>query len=225
MLSLLDVAAHEAHLERPAWKRQESGDGELALLPPEQSESVLIDDFVRELDAALYRHNRVRLPQRRLRLRLAIHFGVAIVASNGYAGAAAVVTSRLLNARPLKQVLEDESAADLVVGLSDAVYQDSVAGGLTKTSPDAFRCHAVDDEKYKGLIWIRAFGRPVPSGASRLAEPRPEAPQEQGAASQSAGGQSAPRGQVPPSVHVQNTFNRDVDVDGVIGVNLDFRGA
>jgi hypothetical protein len=160
LVDLLAAAAQGARLERLAWSRQEGGDGELSLLPPEQSESVLIDDFVRELDAALHRHNRVRLPEARLRLRVAIHFGVVFPAASGYAGPAAVVVSRLLASRPLKQALESAPDTDLVVGLSDGVYQDTVLGRLTKTLPEAFDQHRIDDEKYRGLIWIRTVERP-----------------------------------------------------------------
>jgi hypothetical protein len=212
LLAVLAAAAQETHVDRLTWSRQESGDGELALLPPEQSESILIDDFVRELDAALYRHNRVRLPEARLRLRMAIHFGVAFPAANGYAGPAAVVVSRLLASRPLKQVLESAPGADLVLGLSDQVYQDTVIGRLAKTQPEAFTQHHVDDEKYRGLIWIRTIERPGEAGALNGSEPAPE---------RSAPPASAKERSTGPSVH--NVFNGPVEADG-IGVIYNYRG-
>jgi len=232
LVGLLAEAAQGARLARLAWKRQESGDGELALLPPNQSESVLIDDFVRELDAALHRHNRVRLPQSRLRLRMAVHFGVVFPAPNGYAGPAAVVVSRLLDSRPLKQALEAAHGADLVVGLSDGVYQDTVAGGLTKTLAGAFRRGEVDDEKYRGSIWIRTVARPG-SGADSGAEPAPPAQSALPGSTQTQARatvqspQPAPEPSAGPGTavgrplapHVQNIFHGNVEAE-VIGFNF-----
>lgn len=210
LAALLAFAADEAGLARVSWNRQDGGDGELALLPPEQSESRLIDDFVRELDAALYRYNRVRLPEARLRLRVAIHFGVAFVGAMGYPGPAAVVVSRLLASHPLKQALETVVAADLVVGLSDNVYQDTVVGGLTETLPEAFDRHLIEDEKYTGAIWIRTVRRPGGDGTAH----RPKPPDSGGKARrpQPSGGDSAAQ------ARVQNIFNGYVEA-GVIGVN------
>lgn len=214
LVALLGVAAKSARLERLDWSRQEGGDGELSVLPPEQSESVLIDDFVRELDTALHRHNRVRRPGNRLRLRVAIHFGVAFPAPSGFAGPAAVVVSRLLAATPLKQALESAPDADLVVGLSDGVYQDTVVGRLTKTLPESFVQHQVDDAKYRGLIWIRTVERPRGGAGEGGTASTPHSPAEVPGRSRAAKESTAK--ERPVRQTVKNQFYGDVQAD-VIG--------
>jgi hypothetical protein len=86
LIKVLDEAATGACLVRSEWDRNSTGDGELALLPGTESEPRVVDGLMRELAAALGRHNRHLDDVARLRLRVAIHFGVAYPASNGYAG-------------------------------------------------------------------------------------------------------------------------------------------
>ena len=87
-----------------------------------------------ELRGALFRLNRDRKDEARLRLRLAVHFGVAKPGPNGYQGPGPVVLSRLCDSGPLKRVLM-ESGADLAVVFSRQIYADTIASGLTLLDP------------------------------------------------------------------------------------------
>src|SRR5262245_61955649 len=95
LLRVLDEAAARARLARPGWGRQPGGDGELAVLPETEPEPAVVYEFPRALRDAVRRHNLDLREDARLRLRLAIHFGTAVPARNGYLGKGPVEVSRL----------------------------------------------------------------------------------------------------------------------------------
>lgn len=158
LLSVLDEAAERAGLHRELWDRQPQGDGELAVLPVEEPEPRVIDDYVRELDLALDRHNRYLRPSARLRLRLAIHFGVTAPGKNGYSGQATVVVSRLRDSRVLRKALADAVDAHLVVVLSNRLYEDTVKQGHTALRPERLRQVRVQEKTFSDVAWIYVPG-------------------------------------------------------------------
>jgi len=112
-----------------------------------------VDDFVRKLAAALQHHNRALLPERRLRLRLAIHHGSAAPASNGFFGQGVVVVNRLVDSPVLRAALA-ASDADLAVILSRQVYTDTVVQGYTSFDPADFRKIRVRNKEFSEDAWI-----------------------------------------------------------------------
>ncbi|MEU2629527.1 hypothetical protein [Kitasatospora sp. NPDC007106] len=211
LLGLLDRAALAAGLDRSRWTCQYQGDCEFSLVPQDQPEPRIVDDFMRELDAALDRHNHSRLPEFRLRLRAAAHFGVAYPSDTGFAGQAAVVAARLLNSDELKAALEGTPDADLALVLSDRVFTDIVANRHVSTRPSDFLRVGLELRDYTGAAWIRLFRR------SRPTAPDPAAPQARdGGAPRSTA--DAPAAE-PLRAQVQNTFHGPVEA-GVIGINL-----
>jgi hypothetical protein len=159
LVRLLDGATAAAGLDRLSWLLQEQGDGELALVPPEQSEELVVDAFVRELDALLDRYNHGRLPEARLRLRMAVHFGVGYRAANGYAGPAPVIASRLLASDELHEALASAPGCDLAVALSDSLYSDVILNRFTSLRPEAFTPCLVKMKEFEGKAWIRLMHR------------------------------------------------------------------
>lgn len=157
LLCVLDEAAQSAGLDRPSWHRQGSGDGELALVPPTEPESRVVDDFVRALDTVLFQHNDDRRPDDRLRLRLALDHGPVQLAANGFAGKAVVAVSRLVNSQPLRLALL-AAHANLAVILSERVYTDLVRGGHTRAAPEDFRRVPVREKEFREDAWIRVPG-------------------------------------------------------------------
>jgi hypothetical protein len=153
LTNVLDVAALRAGLIRSEWDTNSTGDGELALLPATESEPRVVDDFVRELRAALARHNRHLRHETQLRLRVAIHYGVAYPAANGYAGQGIVAVSRLLDCAPLREAL-DRSGANLAVILSSRVYEETVLQGHTSQEPGHFRKVTVRQKEFSQNAWI-----------------------------------------------------------------------
>lgn len=161
LLAVADAAAEHAGLDRSAWDRQGSGDGELAVLPLTQAEPRVVDDFVRELAAALTDHNYDLRPQSRLRLRVAIHHGVAIPAGNGYRGQGVVVVSRLVDSEPIRAALAVQDQANLAVILSKQVYIDTIVQRHTSLAHQEFRRVQVTNKEFTEEAWLRLPGHDV----------------------------------------------------------------
>jgi hypothetical protein len=169
LVGLLEEATEAAGLDRVSWDRQPQGDGELALVPADQDEFLVVDDFVRRLHEKLFAYNEERTEDARLRLRVAMHFGIALVSANGYAGPAPVDVSRILASDELHGALDDAPDSDLVVALSDSLYKDLILSSFTSLRPEAFQGIEIKNEKFEGRAWIRVL-RPerasVPAAAT-----------------------------------------------------------
>lgn len=213
LLAVLDEAAERAMLARQSWLRQPAGDGELSILPESASEPRVVDDFVRELSAALARYNEDLRPGARLLLRLAIHHGVAIRAANGFSGQGVVAVSRLVDSRPLREALKT-SGADLAIILSQRVFLDTVVQRHTSLRSSEFREVRVRNKEYDERAWIRVPGADVhkldlperdelPAGA----DPSPDSPGNPAPDTEPKPAPSAPG--VPAGTSVTTTIGGD----------------
>jgi hypothetical protein len=174
LTKVLDAAAAKAGLRRDLWLTQQAGDGELAILPRDESEPVVVDQYVRYLDEALKAHNADPGSGPTIRLRMAVHFGAAMQADNGYAGQGIVAVSRLVDSAPVKQALVDVPEASLVVVLSRQIYEDVVRQGHVSIPEAEFTKVGVEVKEYRDEAWIRVVGGPYKSAArNRPAEDRP----------------------------------------------------
>ncbi|WP_146060490.1 hypothetical protein [Amycolatopsis sp. CA-128772] len=198
LIALLDEAAAAVGLDRTRWHRQGSGDGELALIPAGEPETVVIQDFTLALARLLFSRNAGRFGLDRLRLRMAVDHGLARVDDNGFAGATVVGVARILDAQAVRDVLEAADSAPLVQVLSDHLYQGVVEAGHA-CSPAEFRMITVRNKEFHTQAWVRAPGVDLGATAPTGAEPAPVV---------------RPGGQV-----VTATFTGPVDVHGgVIGI-------
>lgn len=189
LLKVLDEAAEKAGLRRETWHKQGAGDGELAVLPLNEPEVRVVERFPRELRDALRRLNRDRNDEARLRLRLAVHFGMAKPGPNGYQHPGPVVVSRLCDSEPLKRMLA-ASGADLVVVFSQQIHSDTIQAGLTLLGPAELRQVRVKVKEFDEDAWIWVPGydvRDVDLGsaevvwaAAELTAPEPKAPRPGG---------------------------------------------
>ncbi|MGC4813962.1 hypothetical protein ACLQ29_25810 [Micromonospora sp. DT228] len=148
-------------MDRSRWVIQPTGDGELALVPPGRNEPRVVDDFVRHVDAELARLNRRRADGERVRLRIAVHQGVAYPSANGFAGQGVVTVSRLLNSAPLHRALTAAPAANVAVALSDDVFRTLVLGDHTTLTERDFRPVTVAEKEYQATAWVRVPGTDV----------------------------------------------------------------
>jgi hypothetical protein len=160
LLDVLSAAATAAGLDRGTWHRQGKGDEELALIAAGEpnTESRVVDDFVRELATVLFRRNYDRPVDGRFRLRLAVDHGFARPASNGFAGRPVVVVSRLVGCRPLRQAMAAAPDANLAVILSRQVYIDLVLGGHTRLRAADFLRVSVSEKEFTDQAWLRVPG-------------------------------------------------------------------
>jgi hypothetical protein len=179
LLEVMDGAASAVGVRRLEWQRQPAGDGEFAVLPPEESEPLVVDPFIRELDAQLRRYNLPRQPWARLRLRMAVHFGRLSPADNGFAGPAPIVATSLVNSQVLRQALRDAPEANLALLLSPQVFDDTVATLATTLRPEQFRQVRISEPKFTSEAWLMVPGadvhtlpvdHPEPAGEARYTQ-------------------------------------------------------
>lgn len=154
LVQSLDRAGAAAGVDRSTWIRQPKGDEEFAVLPPDTPERPVVDDYVRALNAELQSVNRYRIPDAKVRMRLAIHHGAIVDGANGFPGSDAVLVSRLLNSEAAHLALEAFPNADLVVMLSEHLYQTLVAAGHTSLKPTDFRKVEVTVKNFTGFGWM-----------------------------------------------------------------------
>jgi hypothetical protein len=159
--AVLDTAAARANLRRDQWLTQQAGDGELAVLPRDEPEPIVVDQYVRYLDEALTAHNANPASRRKLRLRMAIHFGTAMPADNGYAGQGVVAVSRLVDSAAVKDALAEAPQACLAVILSRQVYDDVVRQGHVSGQPTDYAKVSVRVKEFQDEAWVKVVGVPL----------------------------------------------------------------
>ncbi|MFC6880510.1 hypothetical protein [Actinomadura yumaensis] len=155
---VLERAAADTSLDRRLWFQQVSGDGELDVLPDDADIAHVVGCFATAMERALADLNRTAAPERRLRVRLALHYGTLILgepASFGPAGNAPVVVSRLLDARPLRRALVARADRDLALIVSDRLFEDIVRSGLCALPPEDFQAirTTVKGVLYQGHVY------------------------------------------------------------------------
>lgn len=173
---LLRRAAAAAGLDRDRWEVQPGGDSELAVLPEGASEPALVDAFMRALDAGLRAFNHDRVPEGRLRLRAAVHFGTASPGPNGFLGSAPVTIGRILDSRALRSALDAAPDACLAVAVSSTVFDDVVCEeAYTTFRAEEFTEVLVEEKEFTGRAWIWVPGGDARKAAGTVAPERPSA--------------------------------------------------
>lgn len=159
---VLDLAAHNAGLDRAHWYRQVRGDGELAVLPTDADAARVVAHFTEQLAAAL---SDLRTAGTPLRMRVAMHCGPLTAGAFGLVGDAPIVTCRLLDA----EVVRDELAgadADLVLVISERLFVDVVLTRFHDLDASRFRPTAfeVKGVRYAGYLCTGAPRRGSANG-------------------------------------------------------------
>ncbi|GAA3019850.1 hypothetical protein [Streptosporangium longisporum] len=154
LAQVMDRSAREAGLRRETWARQEAGDGEVSILPEREAELRVIDDLVHRVRKALHDHNRERRDDARLRIRIAIGHGVVKRGAMGFIGQVVVTTCRLLDAKVARTALKMNPRADLVLILTDRLYEDVVRQLHTSYRPESFTRSEVPTKERTEIAWM-----------------------------------------------------------------------
>jgi hypothetical protein len=152
--SVLEAASAASGVEWTTWSRQSSGDGEMAVLPPGIDTAQFIGGFVSGLKSALSAHNQKSVP--RLRLRVAMHEGNVRTEPSGFVGATVVTAARICEAAEVRQHLAAQSGTDLVLAVSDIVYQDVIGHDVDGLAPSCFTRTAVTNPQkgFTVIAWV-----------------------------------------------------------------------
>ena len=169
--SILNEAASAAKLDRSRWSLQGAGDGELAIVPRDEPEPLVVDAYARQLDVQLTAYNAALPTERRIRLRMAVHFGAAMPAEYGYAGQGVVAVSRLVDSTPVREALKAAPDAALVLALTRQVFDDVVRQGHVSFAEADFTRVLVHLKEFQDEAWIKVFGTQsvaAPDGVGNL---------------------------------------------------------
>jgi hypothetical protein len=147
-------------LDLAALPHTDLGDG-IRLMIAGVSPAVLLDPYVPNLATALRRHRQTASDAARLRLRVAITTGLLHRDADGWAGAPLVECARMLDATPVRQALAADERADLVVVVSNAVYDSIIRHGYG-LDPDTFHPADIVEKETRTTVWIHVPGYRVP---------------------------------------------------------------
>ncbi|WP_250557383.1 CATRA conflict system CASPASE/TPR repeat-associated protein [Pseudonocardia lacus] len=104
----------------------------------------------------------------RMRLRLALAVGMFAHSQLGFTGQTIVEVNRLLDSDPLRHALVEHPDTDLVVMVSDHLYDLVVRPGFPGLEAFPFREHHVEVKTYRrpGWLWVAAGGHHRPGAES-----------------------------------------------------------
>jgi hypothetical protein len=149
---LLHGVFTEAGLREDSYRVQPQGDGGVALLPTGKGvdEPRMLVTMIKAFEIGLAENNEQLLPDRRLRLRLALAQGVVIHdAAHGFVGGAVVHACRIRDSAAIRQALASTTGY-LVVAVTHELYQDVFADGPYGLPGAAFSRVVLDS----GNAWI-----------------------------------------------------------------------
>jgi hypothetical protein len=136
--TMLDRTAEIVGIDRTPWEKQPTGDGEIAVLPPDADMVRIVRPFTLELNEQLMTYNEDRSPDTAMRLRVAMHTDAIKKTEHGYAGPALIVLTRLLDCPPLHDALDLAGRAALALLVSDPIFQKVGVSGLGGIRPEHF---------------------------------------------------------------------------------------
>jgi hypothetical protein len=144
-----------AQIRVRADERQDQGDAFLILVGPGTAKGKLVADLVRELRVALELFNRNRLPEARMRLRVALHAGDVHLDGTGYGGEAVVAVMRLIEADALREALK-AAPDNLAVIVSERLHQEVIKQRYRGIDPADYREVRVSRKEFTQPAWIYA---------------------------------------------------------------------
>lgn len=141
-----------------AWFRlavEDRGDGMIVLVPARVSKLDLLDPVLPRLTAAVRAYNASAGTTARIRLRVSLHAGEVLRDAAGWVGADVNLACRLVNGEPVYQRLRADDGADVVLVVSDLIYQGVVRHGYREVDPGRFTPVRVLAKEVDVTAWLR----------------------------------------------------------------------
>ncbi|MFD7313699.1 hypothetical protein [Streptomyces sp. NPDC059883] len=156
---VLETAFTHAKVARDAVHMEDRGDGVLLSVAGRVAVTRLLGLWLVEAHEKLRDENRaLRVP---LGLRVGMHVGPVRHDDRGISGRAVDLACRLADS-PMARVLLDAERADLVVVVSDALYEDVVSGGGKFIEPAHYALARLKIKEGDVNAWFHLPGRPAP---------------------------------------------------------------
>ncbi|POX57038.1 hypothetical protein C3489_01965 [Streptomyces sp. Ru71] len=165
MYRVLTAAMERSGLGAADTVTEDRGDGVLMLVEPSVSPLLIAGPFVRELDLELGEYAEGANAEHALRLRLALHQGLAARDERGWSGDAVNTACRLVDAQPLRDVLTAAPSARMVFAVSGEVHRAVIRHGHRGIDPAAYLpCDFLTKHGETISSWITVPGRSAPVG-------------------------------------------------------------
>jgi len=129
------------------------GDGVRLIVPAGISPSAMLDPFVPTIAQLLRGHRMATADTARLRLRIAVHMGLLHYDGHGWAGQPLVHTARLLNAASVRLAFEMAPHADLILVVSQLVYESVVEQGYG-LDPETYQAVQICEKETDTTAWV-----------------------------------------------------------------------
>jgi class 3 adenylate cyclase len=142
----------------PGVRTLDRGDGLLTVLPPSISTAEGMTRLLKEMPAAIERHNRSQHASAKFQLRLAINVGPVFSDTAGVSGEAITVASRLLEAPSFKETVTD-SAASLGIVISPFVYETFIRPGPDLSEVASYIQVPVEVRGSSTTAWMKVISR------------------------------------------------------------------
>jgi hypothetical protein len=149
------LTAAGIHPERA--EQSEFGDGVLVLLDPQISKARLLHPLLPWLVSSLARYNRAAADGERLRLRVVVHAGELLRDGYGMTGEDLVLAFRLLDSDLVRARLA-QAGEDLVLVVSDVIYQGIVKHGYGGIDPGVFQPSWITTKETSARAWLHLPG-------------------------------------------------------------------
>lgn len=193
---VLEAAFRQAKVARDAVHLEDRGDGVLAAVASRVPVTRLLGLWMVEVHEHLRHENRGL--SRPLGLRVGLHVGPVRHDERGISGRAVDLACRLADS-PVARALLDAERADLVLVVSDGLYEDVVRGGGKYIDAAHYTAARLRLKEGEVTAWFRLPGRPAPRipataegpSAGGDASGSPTGPTEATGAGDPAGAQSA----------------------------------
>ncbi|WP_327403399.1 hypothetical protein OG194_27090 [Streptomyces sp. NBC_01288] len=165
MYRVLGGAMERAELAAADTVAEDRGDGVLMLVSSSVSPVLIAGPFVRELDEELREYAQEANEDHAVRLRMALHQGLAARDEKGWSGDAVNTASRIVDAQPLRDVLAAAPSARMVFAVSDEIHHSVIRHSHRGIDPAAYLpCDFTTKHGEKIGTWITVPGYAAPPG-------------------------------------------------------------
>ena len=156
---------HAALQGIPGVRSEDRGDGLLTVVPPSVSTARVMNELLKELPAALERHNFSQRESARFQLRLAVNVGPVVSDAMGVSGEAIIIAARLVEAPSFKEALAT-SKANLGIIASPFVYEAVIRHSADWHDMASYSQVMVEVKESATTAWMKLFNAVGPSPAA-----------------------------------------------------------
>lgn len=160
----VDIAPGRLHQE-------DRGDGILTALDPAVPPALMVGRWLDTLYQCLREHNAGSAE--RLRLRVGMNAGPVMNDGRGLVGRAVDLACRLCDSPVAKDIMAGEPGADLLLVVSDWLYENVVAEGGRYVEPEHYRSARVRSKETDETAWFHIPRAPAPRIPRRTEPSRP----------------------------------------------------